>query len=265
MTLDNVVFIDCETTGLSLEEDQIIELGMVCVVDGARRSWTRRFKINVPIKPEATAVHGIADADLADEKPFSAYAPHIARAIAGKHLAGYNLRRLDLPMLDAALRESGFKIDLTGVCVLDAAGIFFKREPRALADAVRRYCGREHDGAHGAAADAEATLDVLMGQLRAYPDLDALSLADLAAYSRLSETKPADLAGKLCYDNQDRLCYDFGKHRGKPVLSEPGYALWMINATSPGFPASTCEFLERELHEDEVSETSKIDDGDMPF
>ena len=127
--LDNIVFIDCETSGLSLEEDKIIELAMLCVVAGERKSWTKRFKVDVPIKPEATAVHGITNEMLADEKPFSAYAPHIARAIAGKHLAGYNLRRLDLPMLDAALRESGFKIDLTGVCVLDAAGIFFKREP----------------------------------------------------------------------------------------------------------------------------------------
>jgi DNA polymerase III subunit epsilon len=263
MSLDNIVWLDCETTGIVVGEDRVIELAMVCMKDGERKSWSRRFKTDVPIKPEATKVHGIKDEDLVNEKPFSAYALHIHRALSGKDLGGYNLRRLDLPLIDNHLRESGLKLDMTGVLVIDCAAIFFKREPRALADAVKRYCGRDHSVAHGAAADADATLDVFSGQLTAYPDLAAMSIEELAEYARLGD-KPADLAGKLCYNDKSELCYAFGKHRGKPVLDEPSYAEWMLRAN---FPGSTCEMLEAELHKDDisVSETSKIDDGGVPF
>jgi DNA polymerase III subunit epsilon len=267
MNLDNIVWLDVETTGVVIGEDRVIELGMVCIKDGERKSWTKRFKVDIPIKPEATEVHGITDADLAEEKPFSAYAPHIHRALNGKHLGGYNLRRLDLPLIDDELRRCGLKLDLTGAFCFDAAAIFFKREPRGLEDAVRKYCGREHEGKHGAAADAEATLDVFMGQLTVYPDLAELSLDKLAEYARMNEGKDADLAGKLAYSADGKLCYAFGKHRGKPVLDEPGYAMWMLNATNPGFPGSTCEMLEAELHKNDiaVSETSNIDDANVPF
>ena len=267
ISLDNIVFIDCETTGVDAQADRIIELGMVCVVDGERKRWCKRFNPGMPIPPTATEVHGIADADVANEKPFSVYAHIVHRALAGKHLAGYNLWRLDLPVIDTHLRESGLKLDLTGVLVIDAAAIFFKREPRTLADAVRKYCGREHDGKHGAAADAEATMDVLAGELLVYEDLAAMSLQDLAEYARLAERRPADLAGKLTYDAENRLCYAFGKFKGVPVLDEPSYAEWMLRCDRPPFPGSTCELLEYELHKDDitVSETGKAGDVGMPF
>ena len=57
--------------------------------------------------------------------------------------------------------------------------------PRNLSAAVRHYCGRELEGAHGAEADTQATVDVLFAQLQRYPDL------------------PRDVPGlaKFCQDN----------------------------------------------------------------
>lgn len=59
-------------------------------------------------------------------------------------------------------------------------GNFAKKQPRKLEDAVRRYCGREHSEAHGAAQDAAATVDVFLGQLQAHADLQAMDLAAIA-------------------------------------------------------------------------------------
>ncbi len=233
--------IDIESTGVDPVKDRIIELGVeVCHPDGGRMNWAQRFNPGMPIPAEATAVHGITNEEVADCLPFSARAPNIHAALRGKDIAGYNLRRLDLPLLDEEFRRCGLKLDLTGVQIIDAFGIFQKKEPRKLEDAVKRYCKRDHAGAHGAAADAEATLDVILAQVVEYEDLGAMDLEALAEYSRHSEQKYADIAGKLYYDAQGDVCYAFGKHKDSRVIDQPGYAEWMI---SKDFPGSTKDAL----------------------
>jgi DNA polymerase-3 subunit epsilon len=189
-------------------------------------------------------VHGITDADVEMAPPFSAFAARILAAMTGKDIGGFNLWRLDLPMLDEELRRCGLKLDLTGVRVIDCYGIYAKKEPRKLENAVRRYCGREHEGAHGAGADAEATLDVLVGQMVVHEDLAKLPIDELAVYSRMSEFRPADIAGKLYWDNEGRLRFGFGKNQDQLVCDNLDYVGWMLRKGN--FPGSTVEVLRKE-------------------
>lgn len=237
-----LVVFDVESTGVDPVKDRIIEFGAITLrPDGARSPrWVSRFNPGIPIPAEATAVHGIKDEDVKDCPKFERFAKLILQAFQGKDIAGYNLWRLDLPMLDEELRRCGLKLDLTGVNVIDCFGIFSKREPRKLEDAVRKYCGREHEGAHGAGADAEATLDVLIGQAAMYEDLGKMGIGEIAEYSRVSENKVADLAGKLYLDKEGVLRYAFGKYRGDAVADRLDYASWMLGAN---FPGSTCDVL----------------------
>jgi len=241
-----LAFLDLEASGLDIQNDRIIELAIL-VWDGTVVSNScRRFNPGMSIPAEATAIHGITEADVANEPPFSnEVGRSILKRLKGCDLAGYNLRRFDLPMLDEELRRVGLKLDLTGVCVIDAYGVFSKKEPRSLSDAVRKYCGRAHEGAHGAAADNEATLDVLLGQMKAYPDLDAMTAADLATFSRVGEYEFIDVAGKLYRDKDGDACYAFGKNRGVKVRDDESYASWMLNRAS--FPGSTQEALRDEI------------------
>ena len=63
-----LVFFDLETTGLDLKNDRIIELAFIkWTPTGDILERERRFNPGMPIPPEATAVHGITDADVADE------------------------------------------------------------------------------------------------------------------------------------------------------------------------------------------------------
>lgn len=247
MNLDRpLCFLDIESTGTDPVLDRIIELGVSIIKPGAdeRVRWESRFNPGIPIPPAATAVHCITDIDVADCQPFSERAAHIHKALQGKDLAGYNLWRFDLPILDEELRRCGYKLDLRGVRVVDCFGIFSKKEPRKLEDAVRRYCGRDPLAAHSASADAEDTAEVLLGQLATYPDLDAMNMDDLAAFSWMSDQKPADLAGKLYRDAEGHLRYAFGKWKDQRVLDQQSYACWML---SKDFPGSTKEVLTAEL------------------
>ena len=56
--------------------------------------------------------------------------------------------------------------------------------------------------------------------------------ADMQALHNLTFTKMADLAGRLVYNRQDEIVFNFGKHRGKTVAEvlkkEPSYYDWMM-------------------------------------
>ena len=242
-----LVSLDLESTGVDPVLDRIIEFG--CTVlspDGTRRHWEQRFNPGMPIPAEATAVHGITDADVVDKPPFGDYAAKILAGLRGRDIVGYNLWRMDLPMIDEELRRCGLRLDLTGVNVIDAFGIFSNREPRDLSAAVKRYCGRSHEDAHGAAADAAATLDVLCGQLAEYEDLRSMDLSALSLASLRGDNQPADLAGKLYRKNGD-LYYAFGKVKDMRVADDPGFGRWMLRQSTPPFPGSTREVLMAEF------------------
>lgn len=237
--------IDLETTGVDPVEDRIIQFGVVMLhPDGHRTTFEQMFNPGVPIKPGATAVHGITDAIVADKPPFKDFAEKIYRGLKGKDLLGYNLRSLDLPMIDEELRRCGLSLDLAGVHVIDAFGIFAKKEPRDLAAAVKKYCHRDHAGAHGALADAEATLDVLAGQQSFYGDIAEMTLNQLAAFSKRDDVELVDLGGKLYRDKDGDVRFAFGKHRDVKIRDEMGFASWMM---SKDFPGSTKDALRVEI------------------
>ncbi len=88
------------------------------------------------------------------------------QALAGCDLAGYNILAFDIPLLEEEFLRANDRFDMTGRRVLDAQKIFHKREPRDLSAALRFYAGGEHETAHSALGDVEATARVLEGQFR---------------------------------------------------------------------------------------------------
>lgn len=236
---------DTETTGVDPVRDRLVEFGItVYHPDGTRKQWEQRFNPGIPIPKEASDIHGITDEHVKDCPPFSAFSLQIYKGLRGKDIAGYNVRRLDLPLLDEELRRCGLKLDIVGAQIVDAAGIFFNKEKRNLEAAVLKYCGRSHDGAHGAGADADATLDVFLAQLATYHDLAAMNLADIAAFSRLGDKDYVDLAGKLYRDEDGDLRYAFGKPKDIKVKDDPGFGYWMLGKD---FAGHTVEVLRAEF------------------
>ena len=235
--------LDTETTGVETQ-DRIIEIGAtVLYPDGQRKDWEQRFNPGIPIPPAATEVHGITDAEVADKPPFSQFAGRIHRGLTGRDIAGYNVR-FDLSMVDEEMRRCGLKLDLAGVHVIDAAGIFFKKEPRTLTAAVQRYCNRSHEDAHGAGADAAASLDVLEAQIEMYEDLAVMDLAGIAQFSKRDDVDYIDLAAKIYRDPEGYARYAIGKSRDVRIKDDPGFARWMLNRD---FAGNTLDAVRAEL------------------
>lgn len=228
-----LAFFDIETTGLSTQRDRIVELALIKVhPSGDVVEKVRRFNPGIPIPPEATDVHGITDADVADEEPFVRRARALATLLDDADLAGFNIRRFDVPMLLAEFRRAGVPFDVRGRRLIDMQTIFHREERRDLSAAARFYLGREHEEAHTALGDIRTSAAVLSAQLTRYGhlprDLDGLQ-------SYCDEFAPFETGVDRWFeDTGEGLIFRRGKHRGRALedvaREATDYLEWMLGA-----------------------------------
>lgn len=228
-----LAFLDLETTGLSTTSDRIVELAVIRISpQGDVLEAVRRFNPGIPISPEATAVHGITDEDVAEEPPFGARAKSLAELLEGCDLGGFNIRRFDLPMLLAEFKRTGVPFSIQDRRLIDAQVIFHREEPRDLSAAARFYLSREHQEAHTALGDIRTTAAVLSAQIQRYPELPR-TLDGLHAYC--DEVSPFQTELDRWFHRRDgELIFRRGKHKGAPLgkvaATAPDYLRWMLGA-----------------------------------
>ena len=87
-----IIFFDLETTGIDIMHDRIVEISMIKVLpSGEEIEKTRRVNPGIPIPAEATAVHHITDADVANEPMFRQIARSLANEMTGCDIAGFGI------------------------------------------------------------------------------------------------------------------------------------------------------------------------------
>ncbi|MDR0612067.1 MAG: 3'-5' exonuclease [Dysgonamonadaceae bacterium] len=230
-----LIFFDLETTGTNIVSDRIVEISYLKIhPNGDEESKTRRINPEMPIPPQATAIHGITDEDVKDAPVFRLIAKSLATQIEGCDLAGYNSNRFDIPLLAEEFLRADVDIDLMKRKFVDVQTIFHKKEQRTLEAAYKFYCNRELENAHTAEADTKATYEVLQSQLDRYPDLtnDINFLSEYSAYSN-----NVDFAGRVIYNEQKKEVINFGKYKGRLVeeilREDPGYYGWILQGNFP--------------------------------
>jgi DNA polymerase-3 subunit epsilon len=222
-----LVVIDVEATGLSPSTARVVEVAAFRLAPGDRpKMLCTRVNPGCAIPPAATAVHRITDRDVRHKPPFAAVARPLADLLAGCDLAGFNLAAYDLPLLAHEFARAGVPFPLAGRAVVDVYRLFTRQEPRDLAAAVRFYLGRDHDGAHAAAADALATAEVLDRQLARYPDLPP----DPAGLHRL--LVEVDVGRRFRRGRGGAVLLNFGRFQGVALAEvaghDPAYLRWVL-------------------------------------
>jgi len=230
-----LVILDLETTGVNIATDCIVEFSALKVSPGGAEEWlTLRLNPGIPISPEATRVHGITDADVANEPHFRDVARRIAAFLEGCDLAGFNSMKFDIPILCEEFLRVNVDFNPARHRYVDVQVIFHKKEQRTLGAAYKFYCNSELENAHSAQADTAATYEILKAQLDRYTDLEN-DIDKLSAFSAFNNN--ADLAGRIVFNEQGVEVFNFGKHKGKPVelvfKEEPSYYSWMMNGDFP--------------------------------
>lgn len=230
-----IVFFDLETTGVDISKDRIVEISMVKVMpDGEEIVKTRRINPQMHIPESASAIHGITDADVANEPTFAQIAKSLNQFIEGCDFGGFNSNRFDLPMLVEEFLRANVEVDFRKRKFIDVQNIFHKMEQRTLVAAYKFYCDKDLTDAHSAEADTRATYEVLKAQLDRYSELqnDVEALAEFS-----SRGEAADYAGRILYNDKGEEVFAFGKYKGCSVAEtfkkEPSYYTWIMNGDFP--------------------------------
>lgn len=245
---------DLETTGTNPVTDRIVEISILKIFpDGTREAKTRRLYPERPIPHEATAVHGITDADVAAQPLFKHVAKALFAYLADCDLCTFNGKRFDVPLL--AEEFARVQLDFPGrdVAVVDVSDIYRLLNPRSLGAAVAQYLNREHTQAHSAEADTAVTFELLealiSGPLTTFVgEAKHLTAEELFCPGGLcdfgdglhhgrSRSVRIDPSGKLVRNAAGTIVWGFSKHAGQPVTqTDTGFVNWVL---ANDFPETT--------------------------
>jgi DNA polymerase-3 subunit epsilon len=226
--------IDIEATGMNLGSDRIIEIAIVKLLPDGNRVIKRKI-INplMPIPKASFDIHGISDDMVKDAPSFKQVAHELKQVLDGCDLGGYNSNRFDIPLLMEEFLRAEVEFEMKGRKLVDVQKVFHLMEQRTLSAAYKFYCNKIHEGAHGAEADAVATLEIFQAQLERYPDLGSSIESVLKV---IGEEPVVDLARRFIMENGIEV-FNFGKHKGRPISdvlkAEPQYYDWMMKGDFP--------------------------------
>ncbi len=263
-----LAFFDLETTGVNVASDRIVEISILkAMPDGTELVKTHRINPKMPIPLESSLVHGIYDDDIKDAPFFKDVALEIIDFIGDADLAGYNSNKFDIPVIMEEFLRSGFNFDIDNRYFVDVQNIFHQMEQRTLKAAYKFYCGKDIENAHSAEADIKATYDVLLSQIEKYEGKDFESkkgvisqpvVNDVAALHEFTNlNKPVDFVGRMIFNDEGIPVFNFGKHKGKPVVKvfeeEPSYYSWMMNGDFALYTKNRLEKLWLKWKEDRAA------------
>jgi len=225
-----LIIFDLETTGIDVSKDRIVEMYFIKIYPDGRKETKHHF-INpgIPIPKEASDIHGITDDQVADKPGFGDFAQEIKQFVSGCDFGGFNANKFDFPLLCEELGRYYVTFDYTKVKFVDALRIFHQMEPRNLTAAYKFYCGKELSDAHSAAADTEATWEIIQAQIDHYEQIEG----NMEYLDKLSKySNHVDFAGRFKFNEEKEIVFNFGKHKNTPVKTvlkkEPGYYDWMM-------------------------------------
>jgi len=227
-----LVVLDLETTGTWVEKDRIVEIGMIKIMpDGMKQNYIKRVNPGMSIPRNVTLIINITDNDVKDEPRFKDIAQEVLDFIGDCDLAGFNILRFDLPLLEREFYDIGLTFQWRNRDIYDAHKVYRLHEKRDLMAAYLLYCGKKLENAHSALNDAEATMDILDAQIKRYgvEEEGIMSLKD-RDYEYASGY--FDGERKFRWWNEE-LYPTFGKHSRKKHIrdiasEDPAYLEWVL-------------------------------------
>jgi DNA polymerase-3 subunit epsilon len=226
-----LVFFDLETTGVSITQDRIVQIGAVKLnPDGTQEEKNVLVNPTIPIPEEASEVHGIKDEDVKNAPVFKQIAKSLFDWLYNCDIAGYNSNSYDIPLLAEEFGRLNIDWPMSDTKCLDMLKIERLLNPNTLEAAYKRYTGLELEGAHDALADVKGTIAVLEGQLKS-SDIEN-DIAKIEEFQRDGQ-ELVDMAGKLAKNEKGEIIYAIGKDAGLVVKDNPGFGQWMLGKDFP--------------------------------
>jgi DNA polymerase III subunit epsilon len=257
-----LVAFDLETTGKDAEHDRILEFCFIELDANLQEAgrWTRLVNPGIAVPKEIEELTGISTAMVKDQPAFSAHAPRIQALVNDAVLIAHN-HQFDVQFLNRELRLAGQTGISVGHPCIDTLFIERQVNSHRLADAYKRYTGKEMDGAHRSEADTLATIEVLRQQRARYAnilpgDMEGLIVEKLdRRFSPERVRQWLDHGHRFFRDGDGTICFGFGKYKECPTLkrhdcpvdkvakTHEDYLLWMKGRDFPDEAKATIDMM----------------------
>jgi len=230
---------DIETTGADIMKDRIVQLA-IKVIDEEGNVLVNKSKLYKPdmkTSDAASVIHGITNEKVKLAPLFKDDAKKLKKMFEDKIIITYNGMRFDIPLLMNEFDRAGVEVNLSGQFV-DVLKVERKLSPHTLSATYKKYTGNDLKGAHDANADVDATDVVMQHQM----ERNTMNIDDMM---EMTDTEGmADYYGKLKYDSEGFLVFNFGKERNNRVVDRPDYCSWILG--NKEFPSQVRKMIQKE-------------------
>lgn len=160
-----MVVFDVETTGLSSENDRIIEIGAIKILDGnVVDQISGLYSTHIPISEVIQKLTGISE-DMLEGKPtFEQHLPAFLDFIKGSVLVAHNAD-FDIGFLKSYCSRAGIDIEWPAFCTLKMAREILADLERKNLDTLAEHYGLQFEARHRSIGDVKVTIEVLKQML----------------------------------------------------------------------------------------------------
>lgn len=182
------IVMDVETTGLSTEYDEIIEVAALRVQNGeVVGQFSTLVRPENEISEFVTELTGITNAELSAAEPIETILPDFKDFIGADILVGHNIN-FDVNFLyDAFCRCSGYIMQNDFVDTMRIARKLLPELEHHRLDDLIRYCGIEERETHRALNDCHKTFDIYRRMRTAAEE----TFGTIEAFKKAFKRKPA--------------------------------------------------------------------------
>ena len=158
LAMPSFVVLDTETTGLSAENDKIVEIALLKIAGGQIvDEYCTLVNPDMRIPPRSTKIHGIKDEDVKNAPQYSEVGNAVAQFLGDCTIIGHNVK-FDLGFMGGLLKNVVLPEDVTWnyVDTIPLAKAAYPDMPNYKLETLVERLSINTDGAHRARADAIA-------------------------------------------------------------------------------------------------------------
>lgn len=209
---ETFVCVDCETTGLDVEKDRIIEVAAAVFQDGKiLESYETLIDPEIPIPPESIEIHHITDEMVKGKPKIQEILPHLLSFIGKRILVGHGIP-FDINFLTNQAKKFSIPCTLGSQPFLDTLRLarLYGESPVNSLEKLRQHFNIEAEGAHRAMNDVLVNIEVFEFLTQNYKTTQ--QVLERLKKPILLKTMP------------------LGKHKGRPFSEIPHeYLQWAAN------------------------------------
>lgn len=159
---DRFVVFDLETTGLSAERDEIIEIGAVKVENGKITDRFSEFvNPHMPIPEKIQKLTGISDGMVADAEGIDVLLPKFLEFSGDCVFVAHNAD-FDMSFIKAKCKRLGIERSFVSLDTLELSRAMFPELSKHKLDTVAKHLGVSLENHHRACDDAGATAEIMV-------------------------------------------------------------------------------------------------------